>query len=273
MRLADDGPAPLASAPAERLARVRVVLTDVDDTLTKGGRLAPTTLAAIARLRAAGLAVVPVTGGCAGWCDHLVRAWPVAAVIGENGGFYFELDDRRRLRREFWRPFEEIREDQRRLLTVAGEALRRWPAARLAGDQAYRLVDVAVDHGQDVGPLSRDEIRGLLACFQAAGARAQASSIHVNAWYGDHDKARMAERLLGDLGIAPEAFAEQVLVVGDAPNDEPLLARFPLSVGVANMRRHLSGMRVPPAFMTGAGHGAGFEELAARLLDARAAVG
>ena len=33
------GPLPLAVAPAERLARLRWVLTDIDDTLTTEGRL------------------------------------------------------------------------------------------------------------------------------------------------------------------------------------------------------------------------------------------
>ena len=44
----------------------RVVLTDVDDTLTWEGRLPSVTLAAMERLAAAGIALVPVTGACAG---------------------------------------------------------------------------------------------------------------------------------------------------------------------------------------------------------------
>ena len=36
--------------------------------------------------------VVPITGRPAGWCDHIARMWPVDAVVGENGAFYFCYD-------------------------------------------------------------------------------------------------------------------------------------------------------------------------------------
>ena len=48
--------------------------------------------AALERLRAAGLLVIPITGRPAGWCDHIARMWPVDAVVGENGAFYFRHD-------------------------------------------------------------------------------------------------------------------------------------------------------------------------------------
>ena len=51
--------------------------------------------AALERLRAAGLLVVPVTGRPAGWCDHIARMWPVDAVVGENGAFWFRHDAQR----------------------------------------------------------------------------------------------------------------------------------------------------------------------------------
>src|SRR3546814_4188945 len=80
-----------ADADLQLLAQVDVVLTDVDDTLTQGGKLSASTLDAIGRLARGGVRVIPVTGGCAGWCDHIVRAWPVAAVIGESGAFRFRM--------------------------------------------------------------------------------------------------------------------------------------------------------------------------------------
>lgn len=255
---------------AERLRAVRVVLTDLDDTVTRHGRVAADTFAALHDLAAAGIPVIPVTGGCAGWCDHIVRAWPVAAVIGENGAFSFRLDAEGRLTRRFWQPLDAVRADQQRLLAVARDALAAVPAARLAGDQDYRLADVAVDHAQDVGPLPTEDVTDLMVAFRAAGAQAQASSIHVNAWFGEHDKAVMAERLLAeDFGVPAADQADRVLFVGDAPNDEPMFRRYPLSVGVANIRPRLNAITHPPAWITAASHGDGFRELAAYLLAAR----
>mgnify|MGYP002829588997 CR=1 FL=1 len=139
------------------------------------------------------------------------------------------------------------------------------PAARLAADQPYRLADVAIDHSQDVGPLGSNDIQRLIDCMRRGGARARASSIHVNAWFGDHDKASMAVSLLEeDFGIAWGEQASRVLFIGDAPNDESLFARFPLSVGVANIARHLDKMQSRPKWVCQASHGAGFEEMVER---------
>ncbi|MGC3874708.1 HAD-IIB family hydrolase [Halomonas sp. GXIMD04776] len=259
-----------ADADPELLARIDVVLTDVDDTLTRHGKLAPATLGAMADLMAAGIRVVPVTGGCAGWCDHIVRAWPVSAVIGESGAFHFHLNERGRLERYFIRPFDELQAEQQRLLAIAEQALKQVPEARLAADQPYRLVDVAIDHAQDVGPLSSEQVATLITLFQEAGASARASSIHVNAWFGDHDKAAMARRLLEeDLGLDVEDWPLRVLFIGDAPNDEPLFRDISLSVGVANIVPHLDKLTQGPRWLCEASHGEGFVEMAQGLLAAR----
>ena len=80
---------PIAQFPGAERKRIRAVLTDIDDTLTHGGRLPAIAYAAMERLKAAGLIVIPVTGRPAGWCDLVARQWPVDGVVGENGAFYF----------------------------------------------------------------------------------------------------------------------------------------------------------------------------------------
>nr|WP_297456593.1 HAD-IIB family hydrolase [uncultured Halomonas sp.] len=259
-----------ADADAGLLRHVDIVLTDVDDTLTRHGKLAPATLDAMARLMSAGVRVIPVTGGCAGWCDHIVRAWPVTAIIGESGAFRFRMSPGGGLEQRFVRPLAELREEQRQLLEIAARALQQVPAAKLAADQPYRLVDVAVDHAQDVGPLASEQIAAVIGSFRDAGARARASSIHVNAWFGDHDKATMAASLLGeDMALSTEAQRQRVLFIGDAPNDESLFRTYPLSVGVANIKPHLETLAHRPRWLCDASHGEGFTEMANRLLAAR----
>ena len=260
----------LMNAEPGSLAEVDFILTDVDDTLTRHGKLSPATLTAIERLRDDGVRVIPVTGGCAGWCDHIVRAWPVDAIIGESGAFSFRLIAGGGLQRRFTRPLDELRAGQQQLIKLAEAALSTVPGAQLAVDQPYRLADVAVDHAQDVGPLPKSDIEAIIAIFEREGARARASSIHVNAWYGDHDKATMAIRLLGeDYDLSAEEQSRKVLFIGDAPNDEPLFRRFPLSVGVANIVPHLDKLEAKPRWLCDAGHGDGFAEMAEKVLSAR----
>src|SRR5258706_96250 len=77
---------PLASLDA---SAIRSVLFDIDETLTTQGKLTAEAYAALEALRRAGRRTVAVTGRPAGWCDHIARMWPVDAVVGENGAFYF----------------------------------------------------------------------------------------------------------------------------------------------------------------------------------------
>src|SRR5208282_6875485 len=93
---------PLVALPDATRMAIRGVLTDIDDTLSTGGRITAMAYAAMERLRQAGLLVIPVTGRPAGWCDHIARMWPVDAVVGENGALYMCHDERsRRLKKRY----------------------------------------------------------------------------------------------------------------------------------------------------------------------------
>ena len=76
---------PLAALPPPQLAALHGVLTDIDDTLTADGVIAPAALDALHRLAAAGVPVVAITGRPTGWSAPLALAWPVAAIVAENG--------------------------------------------------------------------------------------------------------------------------------------------------------------------------------------------
>ena len=66
----------------------------------------------------------------------------------------------------------------------------------------------------------------------------------------------------------PKYKPEQVLTVGDSPNDESLFDAnyFPLSVGVANVLDYADQLTHHPAYITTAPEGEGFCELAKYLL-------
>src|SRR5450755_138746 len=105
---------------------IRVVLTDIDGTLTQHGRLPAQSYASLWKLSLSGLHVIPVTGRPAGWCEMIARLWPVHGVVGENGAFYFQLRDGK-MRRWFARPKSERRNDQSQLRIIQGEVLKQVP--------------------------------------------------------------------------------------------------------------------------------------------------
>jgi HAD superfamily hydrolase (TIGR01484 family) len=263
---------PLADLSVSVARRAVAVLTDIDDTLTENGRLPALAYAALERLRDAGMLVIPVTGRPAGWCDLIARQWPVDAVVGENGAFWFRYDDAsRRMIRRFMRPDSDWQGDRKRLEAIGARVLREVDGTALASDQGYRAVDLAIDFSEDVPPLGRDAVERIVAQFEAAGATAKVSSIHVNAWFGKHDKLSTSLTLLRDaFGIDGTAQREQIIYVGDSPNDSPMFGFFPNAVGVANVRDFEGRMPALPAYVTPGRSAEGFAELAYSLIAARA---
>jgi HAD superfamily hydrolase (TIGR01484 family) len=262
---------PLATMPAAARRAARGVLADLDDTITTHGVLTPEAYAALARLKAAGKIVVPVTGRPAGWCDHIARMWPVDAVVGENGAFYMRYDaPRRKLVKRFVVDARERAANRARLDAIGAKILRAVPGAALASDQLYREGDLAVDFCEDVAPLPRADVDRIVAMMEAEGMTAKVSSIHVNGWFGRYDKLAMTRTLLAEVyAIDVDAERERFVFVGDSGNDAPMFAFFPNAVGVANVRAFLDRIATPPAYVTTAEAGAGFAELANLLLSGR----
>jgi len=262
---------PLAGFPRERLAAVRAVLADIDDTLTTDGRLHAVAFSALERLHAAGFLVIPVTGRPAGWCDHIARMWPVHAVVGENGAFWFRHDAREgKLLKRYVVDEEERALRRQRLSAIAGRVLREVPGCAIASDQPYREADLAIDFREDVAPLPREAVARIVAIMESEGLTAKVSSIHVNGWFGGYDKLSTTRLMLReDFGIDADAARETLAFAGDSPNDQPMFAFFPNAVGVANVRDMADLMTAMPAWVTPSRGSAGFAELAGALLAAR----
>jgi HAD superfamily hydrolase (TIGR01484 family) len=258
---------PLSDFPDDARRQVRVVLADIDDTLTDDGRLPASSLEALEALQVAGRLVVPVTGRPAGWCDHIARMWPVDAVVGENGAFYFSYDRAsRKMRAAFAKSAEERAADRKKLSALRDRILAEVPGAGIASDQDYRIADLAIDFREDVPQLPAGSIRRIVGLFEQAGAQAKVSSIHVNGWFGRYDKLTMTDRCLKELFQIDIAQANPTIVfVGDSPNDAPMFAYFENSVGVANVRE--VDLASPPKWVTPSRSAKGFAELVRCLLE------
>ena len=248
--------------------RIRYVLADIDDTLTLNGRLPAVVFAAMERVQAAGICMIPITGRPAGWCDHIARMWPVDGIVGENGAFYFYYDDRqRKMSRRYFRSEEQRNADRKKLEDLKLEILKKISGCRVSADQPYREADLAIDYCEDVAPLSMADVDRIVALFEAAGASAKISSIHVNGWFGDYDKLTMTRMLFAEVYKDDlEAVKENVIFIGDSPNDVPMFRFFPHSVGVANILRFKEKIKHTPAWVTQQEGGYGFAEMVDSIL-------
>lgn len=255
----------LSQADASEFAGVKFVLTDMDDTLTFGGKLAARTYTALEQLQRASIKVIPVTAAPAGWCDQMVRMWPVDAVIGENGALSM-LARKGGIERNFWSGETTVDTDMQQLHVLRDLAVARLPEARVAADQPFRLASLAFDL-----PMSREATGTLVELLRANGARVAVNSLWVLAWIGDCDKLAMARRLMREVfDLDIDTAAGSVVYVGDSANDAPMFAHFPKSVGVSTVVEHLHAIAHPPTWVTVGPGGEGFVEVAEAVLSARA---
>ena len=268
-------PLPLEKLNKKNCRAIKGVFCDIDDTLTLHGKLPAAAYKALWDLQKAGLKVVPITGRPAGWVDHLARMWPVDAVIGENGAFYFHLDPTQGRDGKLMQRFVQekaLREaNRKKLWDIFRKLQKEMPGLEVASDQGFREIDLAVDFCEDVPRRSEAEVDRIVEAFVREGAQAKISSIHVNAWFGAHDKYSCCRLLLKELyGEDFDQEREAYIYFGDSPNDEPLFKEFTHTVGVANVKAFLPRMKHPPRYITKKEGGLGFAEAAKWILSQRA---
>ena len=260
---------PLAQWPACARARVRGVLTDIDDTLTTEGAITPDALAAMFRLQSAGLPVFAITGRPAGWSEAFALSWPVNAIVAENGAVALSRGAGGELHRAYLQDATTRQVHFQRLQALAQHILQTLPQARLATDSPGRETDIAIDHSE-FAHLSADDIAQVVALMRGGGLNATVSSIHINGWIGGHDKLEGARWIVREhLGRALDDEIDHWVYVGDSTNDARMFGHFPHSVGVANVARFVPQLSHLPRYLAAGERGAGFAEVVDTLLAAQ----
>jgi HAD superfamily hydrolase (TIGR01484 family) len=261
---------PLRAWPAAARARIIGVLTDIDDTLTTEGAATPDALEALAALANAGLHVIPITGRPVGWSEPFAQAWPVDAIVAENGAVALTHAHPSAPLRKLYMQNASVRAANfARMQQVARRIVREVPGATISRDSGGRETDIAIDHGE-FAHLPQEAIERVVALMRSEGMNATVSSIHINGWYGDHHKLAGARWIVQQLlGRSLAAERDRWVYVGDSTNDVLMFQHFPHSVGVANIRRFEAQLSHKPRYVTEGERGAGFAQVAAAILAAR----
>ncbi len=237
---------------------IKILFTDVDDTLTWQGKLPVETFIALDKLRKKGIKVIPVTGASAGWCDCMIRTWPIDYVIGENGSFWMEREASGKVHFNYTENKASRIANLDTLHQLAAQLKTQFSGIDYTPDQPFRFTDIAFDIGQEtkVDPkLALQAVNWL----SAKGVNAKLSSIHINAWLGNYSKAATALRWLEAHDYSD---TQHCAFIGDSPNDEAMFEHFDCSIGVANIAKFLDKMHYRPHYITQANGGFGFVELA-----------
>ena len=259
------------------------LLTDIDDTLTTDGAITPDALQALADLKAAGLSVVAITGRPVGWSEPFAAQWPVDAIVAENGAVALrraaeDLNEigLQRLSNKRWQLSKSYQQapairqqNYARMQQVLAQIEAEVPSARRATDYAGRETDIAIDHSEFTH-LPQDAIDHAVRLMRAAGMNATVSSIHINGWFGDHNKLEGARWIVRELwGRNLDAEMDRWVYVGDSTNDQLMFQHFEHSVGVANVARFVPQLQHLPRYVTQGERGAGFAELVQAILANR----
>ena len=273
---------PLMHWCADARTKTTGILTDIDDTLTTDGAITLDALVALAALRAAGLKVIAVTGRPVGWSAPFAAAWPVDAIVAENGavalvanpennsqiGLEGTAGKRRQLSKIYQQDAAVRSTNFARMQAVLAQIEAVVPGARRATDSAGRETDIAIDHSEFV-QLPQAQIDQCVQLMRAAGMNATVSSIHINGWFGTHDKWQGARWIVRTLfGRVLEDETDRWVYVGDSTNDQVMFQHLPHSVGVANIARFVPQLQYLPRYVTEGERGAGFAEMVHHLLAA-----
>ena len=256
----------LSSWPQSARAKIVGVFTDIDDTLTTNGAITPDALQALQALKAAGLMVIPITGRPVGWSIPFAATWPVNAMVAENGAVALLHDATQNQVRKIYQQDETTRTHNfQEMQRIAKRVLQEIPGTVMAQDSLGRETDIAFDHSE-FHHLSQEQIQQVLKLLQEEGMTATVSSIHINAWFGDHNKWHGAQWILKELtGRDLKQELDQWVYVGDSTNDQVMFEHFTHSVGVANIKRFEKELKHLPKYISKQERGAGFAEVACLL--------
>ena len=240
---------------------IKLIASDMDGTLTQAERFNSQLFATLTKLAAAGVDVLITTGRSAGWVQAIATYLPVVGAIAENGGLlYWQGSVVPQL-------MTEIDIDQHRLqLSRVFELLQsKFPQLKESQDNRFRLTDWTFD----VEGLSQNQLKQIEYICQSEGFGFTYSTIQC------HIKSLHQDKAFGLSKVIPQYFPklkiEEILTVGDSPNDESMFnqEQFPVSVGVANVLKYRDRLKYLPTYITSKYEGEGFCELAELIINHR----
>ncbi|BAY27402.1 HAD family hydrolase [Calothrix sp. NIES-2100] len=251
---------PLSQADSISPNNIRLVATDMDGTLTSNGKFTNQLLQALENLAAAEIKVLIVTGRSAGWVSGLSSLMPVVGAIAENGGLFYLSGCDRAIALT---PIPDLDSHRQQLAAAFRELQIKFPQIQESADNRFRLTDWTFD----VASLTPSELQTLAHLCQEMGWGFTYSNVQC------HIKPQTQDKATGLLQVLQQYWTEysleQVVTVGDSPNDESLFDRryFPISVGVANVLKYATQLQHQPAYVTTAAEGEGFCELSNYILQ------
>ncbi|MEM9218026.1 MAG: HAD family hydrolase [Cyanobacteria bacterium P01_F01_bin.150] len=266
----------------------RFIASDMDGTLTRNGCFSSQMLTALESLADAQWPVMIVTGRSAGWVHGVANMMPIVGAIAENGGV-FCFSEQSAIHRNTSEvhiiangsnganasnissvsnpanisDISDIPLHRQKLADTFRQIQNQYPQIEEAADNQFRLTDWTFD----VRGLSQADLDAIAQFCQDQGWSFTYSTVQCHIKPQGQDKATAIKSVLAQ--FFPDYTPDQVVTVGDSPNDVSLFnpADFQCSVGVANIVKYRDRLQYFPAHITQAYEADGFCELTHALLN------
>ncbi|MEA5470324.1 HAD family hydrolase [Spirulina sp. 06S082] len=244
---------------AQFFREIRFIATDMDGTLTQGEKFTPALFQALESLAEAKIEVLVTTGRSAGWVHGVKHYFPVAGAIAENGGVFYAHDSDIP---QMLTPITDISQHRQKLAAMFDQLREQFPQLQEAEDNRFRLTDWTFS----VAGLGDRDLQTLAKICQQEGWGFTYSTVQCHIKPLAQDKATGLQVVLDR--HFPQITPQQLVTIGDSPNDESLFDRdrFPHSVGVANVLPYRDILTHCPTYITTLPECAGFCELVSLLV-------
>lgn len=241
---------------------ISLIATDMDGTLTSQGKFTSSLFKALEALAEAEIVVLLITGRSAGWVQGLKSYLPVTGAIAENGGIFFPANSEQP---KLLTPIPNLTTHRQQLAATFEYLKSHFPQIEESTDNPFRLTDWTFD----VQGLTTAELQQLEQLCLAKTWGFTYSTVQCHIKPENQTKATSLQQVLNS--YFPKITTENLITVGDSPNDESLFDRsiFPFSVGVANILHYKDKLKFLPAYVTSLEEGEGFRELAELVLQVR----
>lgn len=238
---------------------IKLIATDMDGTLTKKEQFDSQLFETLSKLAAAGVDVLITTGRSAGWVQAIATYLPVVGAIAENGGLLYPNHD---TKPQFMTEIN-VAEHRQQLNRVYKILKSKFTQIEESPDNAFRLTDWTFN----VENLSLKELEQIDYVCRSEGYGFTYSTIQCHIKPLHQDKAYGLSKVIHQ--YFPALKPEQILTIGDSPNDESMFnpKQFPLSVGVANILEYGDRLKYLPTYITSKPEGNGFVELSELILS------
>lgn len=237
----------------------RLIATDMDGTLTDDGKFSGMLFTALEALAKAGWPVLIVTGRSAGWVNGIAHYLPVMGAIAENGGVFYDSQGDRHILTDL----PDLPLHRQALATTFRHIQALYPDLTESIDNPFRLTDWTFD----IQGLDQPDLEAIGHICQEQGWDFTYSTVQCHITPPGQNKAKAVLRAIAQQ--SPPYTADQVVTVGDSPNDVSLFdpQYFPCSVGVANLEQYRDRLQHFPRHLTTAPEVEGFCELVQTLLQ------